>query len=120
MQHAIVIFRIKWVWIWLRFSGTRVPSRGAFFGRKDYPRSQKKKKPTEPQVANIQKPATTRVVHTRGRQCVCDFSGFSKRIPRLEHPRVVCTFPTELRKIYLRVILIMVTQQRGDLYRAHT
>jgi len=43
MQHAIVVFRIKWVWIWLRLSGTRVPSRGAFFGRKDYPRSQKKK-----------------------------------------------------------------------------
>ena len=42
-QHATVIFRIKWVWIWLRLSGTRVPSRGAFFGRKDYPRSQKKK-----------------------------------------------------------------------------
>ena len=44
MQHAIVIFRIKWVWIWLRLSGTRVPSRGAFFGRIEYPRSQKKKR----------------------------------------------------------------------------
>ena len=44
MQHAIVVFRIKWVWIWLRLSGTRVPSRGAFFGRIDYPRFQKKKK----------------------------------------------------------------------------
>ena len=43
MQHAIVIFRIKWVWIWLRLSGTRVPSGGAFFGRIDYPRFQKKK-----------------------------------------------------------------------------
>ena len=30
----------------------------------------------------------------RGRQCVCDFSGFSKGIPSLEHPRVVCTLPT--------------------------
>ena len=48
------------------------------------------------------------MVHTRGRQCVCNFSGFSKRIPSLEHPRVVCTLPTELRKIYRRVILIMV------------
>ena len=45
MQHAIVVFRIKWVWIWLRLSDTRVSSRGAFFGRTDYPRSQKKKFP---------------------------------------------------------------------------
>ena len=44
------------------------------------------------------------MVHTRGRQFVCDFSGFSKMIPILEHPRVVCTLPTELRKIYRRVI----------------
>ena len=43
MQHAIDIFRIKWVWIRLRLSGTRVPSRGAFFGRIDDPRFQKKK-----------------------------------------------------------------------------
>ena len=34
---------------------------------------------------------------------VCDFSGFSKRIPSLEHPRVVCTLPPELRKLYRRV-----------------
>ena len=27
------------------------------------------------------------------RECVCNFSGFSKRIPSLEHPRVVCTLP---------------------------
>ena len=44
MQHAIVVFRIKWVWIWLRLSGTRVPSRGAFFGRIEDPSFQKKKK----------------------------------------------------------------------------
>ena len=44
MQHAIVVFRIKWVWIWLRLSGARVPSRGAFFGRIDYPSFKKKKK----------------------------------------------------------------------------
>ena len=44
MQHAIVVFRIKWVWIWLRLSGARVPSGGAFFGRIDYLRFQKKKK----------------------------------------------------------------------------
>ena len=41
-QHAIVVFRIKWVWIWLELSDTRVSSRGAFFGRIDYPRFQKK------------------------------------------------------------------------------
>ena len=45
-QHAIVIFRIKWVWIWLELSDTRVSSRGAFFGRIDYPRFQKKNKNT--------------------------------------------------------------------------
>ena len=44
MQHAIVVFRIKWVWIWLRLSGARVPSGGAFFGRIEYLRFQKKKK----------------------------------------------------------------------------
>ena len=44
MQHAIVVFRIKWVWIWLRLPGTRVPSGGAFFGRIDYLRFKKKKK----------------------------------------------------------------------------
>ena len=44
MQHAIVVFRIKWVWIWLRLSGARVPSRGAFFGRIEDPSFQKKKK----------------------------------------------------------------------------
>jgi len=43
MQHAIVVFRIKWVWIWLRLSDTRVSSRGAFFGRIDDPRFKKKK-----------------------------------------------------------------------------
>ena len=43
MQHAIVVFRIKWVWIWLRLSGARVPSRGAFFGRIEDPSFQKKK-----------------------------------------------------------------------------
>ena len=42
MQHATVIFRIKWVWIWLRLPGVRVPSGGAFFGRIDYLRFQKK------------------------------------------------------------------------------
>lgn len=41
-HHAIAIFRIKWVWIWLRLSDTRVSSRGAFFVRIDDPRSQKK------------------------------------------------------------------------------
>ena len=44
MQHATVIFRIKWVWIWLRLPGTRVPSGGAFFGRIDNLRFKKKKK----------------------------------------------------------------------------
>ena len=44
------------------------------------------------------------------RECVRIYSGFSKRIPRLERPRVVCIFPTELRKIYLRV---------GDLDHGH-
>ena len=48
---------------------------------------------------NNQKSTTTGVVHTRGRQCVCNFSGFSKRIPSLEHPRVGCTFPIELREV---------------------
>ena len=48
----------------------------------------------------IRKPATTEVVHTRGRKCVCNFSGFSKRIPRLEHPRVVYTFPDVHRQLY--------------------
>ena len=43
MQHATVVFRIKWVWIWLRLPGVRVPSGGAFFGRIEYPRFQKKK-----------------------------------------------------------------------------
>ena len=28
----------------------------------------------------------TYTVHAR--ECVCNYSGFSKRIPRLEHPRV--------------------------------
>ena len=42
-HHAIVIFRIKWVWIWLGLSDTRVSSRGAFFGRIDDPSFQKKK-----------------------------------------------------------------------------
>ena len=42
-QHAIVIFRIKWAWIWLRLPDTRVSSGGAFFGRIEYPRFQKKK-----------------------------------------------------------------------------
>ena len=46
---------------------------------------------------------------------MCNFSGFSKRIPRLEHPRVVCTLPIELRKIHRRVILIMVVKERGAL-----
>ena len=39
------------------------------------------------------------MVHTRGRQCVCNYSGFSKRIPRPEHPRVGYTFPIKLRKV---------------------
>ena len=44
MQHATVIFRTKWVWIWLRLPSIKVPSGGAFFGRIEYPRFQKKKK----------------------------------------------------------------------------
>ena len=41
-QHAIVIFRMKWVLICLELADTRVSSRGAFFGGIDYPRFQKK------------------------------------------------------------------------------
>ena len=45
-----------------------------------------------PQVANNQKSTTTGVVHTvhtyivYARECVRNYSGFSKRIPRLESP----------------------------------
>ena len=46
------------------------------------------------------------------RQCVCDFSGFSKRIPRPEHPRVACTFPIG-QKIYRMVILIRPRRKEG-------
>ena len=35
---------------------------------------------------------------------MCDFSGFSKRIPSLEPPKAVCTFPAELMEIYRRVL----------------
>ena len=48
------------------------------------------KKPTEPQVAYNPKSTTIDVVHTvytyevYAREYVCNFSGFSKRIPRLE------------------------------------
>ena len=58
------------------------------------------KKPTEPQVANNPKSTTIGVVHTiytyivYARECVCNFSGFSKRIPRLESPLGRdCTLP---------------------------
>ena len=61
----------------------------------------------------IRKPATTGEVHTRGRQCVCNFSGFSKRIPRLEHPRVVYTFPDVHRQLYrVRVYIKLFTELR--------
>jgi len=47
-------------------------------------------RPTEPQVAYNPKSTTIGVVHTvytyevYAREYVCNFSGFSKRIPRLE------------------------------------
>ena len=51
------------------------------------------------------------MVHTRGRQCVCNFSGFSKRNPRLEHPRVVYIFPDVHRQLYrVRVYIKLVTE----------
>ena len=68
-------------------------------------------RPTEPQVAYNPKSTTIGVVHTvytyevYAREYVCNFSGFSKRIPSLEHPRVVCTFQQALPKIYFRVSL---------------
>ena len=43
---------------------------------------------------------------------MCNFSGFSKRIPRLEHPRVVYTFPDVHRQLYrVRVYINLVTVQ---------
>ena len=58
-------------------------------------------RPTEPQVAYNPKSTTIGVVHTvytyevYAREYVCNFSGFSKRIPRLESPFVGrdCTLP---------------------------
>ena len=39
---------------------------------------------------------------------MCNFSRFSRRIPSLEHPRVECTLPPELRKLYRMINLNMI------------
>ena len=51
------------------------------------------------------------MVHTRGRECVCNYSGFSKRIPRLEHPRVLYIFLDVHRQLYrVKVYINLVTE----------
>ena len=42
---------------------------------------------------------------------MCNFSGFSKRNPRIEHPRVVYTFPDVHRQLYrVRVYINLFTE----------
>ena len=51
----------------------------------------------------------TNIVHAR--ECVCNFSGFSKRIPRLEHPRVGLHITRVHRQLYrVRVYIKLVTE----------
>ena len=84
MQHAIVVFRIKWVWIWLRLPGTRVPSGGEIFGRIDYLRFQKKKKinqlvSSEPVKWSVVPPPLLKVGYTFYRNVAKIISSFPTR-----------------------------------------
>ena len=50
--------------------------------------------------------------------CVCNYSGFSKRIPRREHPRVVYIFPDVHRQLYragVYINLVTVLKESGSL-----
>ena len=50
---------------------------------------------------------------------MCNFSGFSKRIPSLEHPRVACALPAGHPVDTLQGDLDHAKDEKGALYRAH-
>ena len=81
-----------------------------------------------PQVANNQKSTTTKVVQrvytyiVHARECVRNYSGFSKIIPRLESPGWDCTLPTLTSQPYrvrVHITPFLVLRESGALVQGH-
>ena len=50
---------------------------------------------------------------------MCNFSGFSKKIPSLEHSKEACTLPASYPLDTPQGDVDQATEERGDLHRVH-